>query len=240
MVDSDLKQTVAVIAQATEANERQIREVARNAAESFKEVSQLIEKSNIATNSKLEALSLSTNTKLENIGATFQASQKPNYMLWLAAIAVFFTLISAGWKITDLQTKVTMAPIATQAFQNDAAITGLRDSDILQRNDLAKLRADIDANTARDEVSERDRQKLNERATKAEERDAELVTKYEITAARLVEVETQFRASDQSHNVQFAEAQRMNNIILQIAQKKPVIDYPLNPYFFPSIAPNGH
>jgi hypothetical protein len=228
LMEADLKQTVAIIARATEANERQIREVARSSAEQFKEIAALVEKSNLATNARLE-----------NLATTFQTSQKPNYMLWLAAIAVFFTLVSAAWKITDLQTQVTMAPIGMKASANEQSVAANTTQMVLMKAEDAKLRAELDANTARDEVSEKDRATINATLTKHQQTMAETDAGLQVITAKLTEIETQFRAADQLRNVQFAEQQRMNNIMFQISQGKKPVDYPLNPYFMPSIASPG-
>lgn len=57
-------------------------------------------------------------------------------------------------------------------------------------------------------------------------------------AAKFVEVETQFKKSQDIHNMHFAEQQRANNIITQIAQGVKPIRWPEAPYYFPSNAKN--
>lgn len=190
----ELSETVAVLTKAVESNERQIHEVAQTSAQGIKDLSILIEKQGAQHN-----------TRLETLAESFQASQKPNYMLWVAVMAILFTLTGAAWKITDSQTQLTMSPISSRVSVAEKSIDETKRDVAINREALASI-----------------------------------TTQQEVVKTKLVETETQFRASDQARNVQFAEQQRMNNIMFQLAQKKPIIDYPVYPYFFPKTAADDH
>jgi hypothetical protein len=192
-----LSQTVAVLTQAVESNERQITGVAQTSAQGIKDLSSLIEKQGVQSASRHEQLA-----------TAFQTSQRPNYMLWIATISVLFVLIGAAWKITDAQTQLTVAPMVGEVR-------------------VLKERAD----EARQDLT-LNRQMLSDQSSNQR-----------VLVTRLAEIETQFRSSDSNRNIQFAEQQRMNNIIFQLAQgkggKDNPIDYPVYPYFFPNVAPNS-
>lgn len=165
----------------------------------------------------------------------FQEKQKTNWPLLISMFTAVCILVGAAWKISDLQTKNTTSPLETTiklVAVNTEANARLSEKMV---EVAAKIRGDIDANTARDEVSQEDRKKLNERAEKAETHLAKLETDNQVITAKLAEIETQFRASDGTRNMQFATQERMNNIIMQLTKSGVV--YPLNPYFFPAIAP---
>lgn len=89
---------------------------------------------------------------------------------------------------------------------------------------------------AKAEVSERDRSSLHDGQEDNRKQIELLKGQQKVVTALLKEVETQFKAGDQTRNIQFAEQQRMNNIMMQMAQGKKPIEYPIGPYFHPSIS----
>lgn len=147
--------------------------------------------------------------------------KKTNWPLLFGFAALFLTVIGGGWTIIKLQTDNTVK-------------TALSDFGSAHAEVSSKLRTDLDAEKSRGEVS------ISERRANAAEIAANRTATQELKAqnmvinAKLTEVETQFRASDQARNVQFADQQRTNNILMQLT--KSGVQYPTGPYFFPSIS----
>lgn len=239
----EISESVALLEQATESNQNQIRELAettnkaiqesiQNSSRQYREVTILIEKGQGESRSEIKALA-----------NEFSISRRPNYLLWLAGFSAIAILIGAAYKISDLQTQVTMAPVVTTATAN-ASLVGINRDNIQAMSDITgKLRADLDSNSARDEVSEKDRQKLNQHAEKADDRLSKSETDNQVLHTKLVEVETQMDAAAQFAGTQFAEQQRKNadfqNSLAALGAKMP--PYPYGPWYMPNISNrDGH
>lgn len=211
----EIGESVALLEQATENNQRQIGELsantnkaigelALNTSNQFREVTVLIEKQGAQNASKIESLA-----------EHFQASEKPNYLLWLGGLTVLFALISAAMWIISLSTENTI-------FKN-----------------LVPMQASIEANSAKEQVGVKDREELHSGVVQNRTNIEEVKSTQRVVDAKLTEIETQFRMSDHSINIRFAEQQRMNNILMQMT--KSGVQYPLNPYYFPetTVAPSS-
>src|ERR1044072_4568713 len=145
--------------------------------------------------------------ELRGLAEQFAASRRTNWPLIIAAIMLVLTMVGGGSVIIRQQTENTVLHSINDLAVSRDAVT-------------SKMRGDLDANTARDEVSENDRRQINAKLIRQEETLGAIRTEQEVFRAKLTEVETQFKASDSSRNTQFAEQQRMNNILLQISQGK--------------------
>lgn len=186
----DINETVAVLTQAVEANEKQISDLSVNTSRNIRDVTSLLKEQGTHLSAKIEALA-----------AAFAASRVTNWPLIIGLMMAISVFVGAAYKITDLQTQVTMAPIAAKAEVSEKDRSSLHNEVVIIRSDL--------------EIAKSQQRVIN---------------------AQLKEVETQFRASDQARNTQFAEQQRTNNILMQLAQKEPVVHYPTAPFYFPEIS----
>jgi hypothetical protein len=201
----EISESVALLEQATEANQRQIQQVAENTSHQIAELAN-------NTSRQLQDIAIAGEkrgsefqTEMKAMATEFARSRQTNWPLVISFIGLFVLLIGGAYQIVNLSTQVTMAPVVAKA-------------DVSEK-DRTLIHLDIDANRI-------EREKIK--------------SDIKVIEAGLKEVETQFRASDQAKNVQFAEQQRMNAIIYQIAQglggrDHPIV-YPPNPYFFPAIS----
>lgn len=195
-----------------EATNQQIREVVRGQEKQFTEFK----------------------SEMRLIANDFATSRKPQWGLLLGLAALFLTVIGGGWTIIKLQTDNTVAPVVSYQRVMEAAVKSGAETTAHLADFSTKLRTDLDSNTARDEVSISERKKIAEEIKELRQDENNSKANQQVFVAKLAEVETQFRANDQSRNVQFAEQQRMNSIIMQLT--KSGIVYPTAPYSFPAIA----
>lgn len=169
-----------------------------------------------------------------SLAEKFQEKQKTNWPLLISMFTAVCILVGAAWKISDLQTKNTTAPLETTvrliAVNTE---TNARLSEHMSETNN-KLRADLDANTARDSVSEDDRRKLNERMGKHDDHLAKLEADNQVITASLKEVETQFSASDEVRNLQFADIKRTEALLWNLSNG--LKEYPTAPYYFPHVS----
>lgn len=167
-------------------------------------------------------------SEMRLIANDFAASKKTNWPVLISALfggLTFLTVVvGGGWAIIRLQTDNTVG----KALADFATVASA---------ERTKLRTDLDANTAGDKVSITERAKHDQEIKENREKTQALTAEQMVIKAQLAEVETQFRASDQARNVQFAEQQRMNNILMQLT--KSGLQYPAGPYFFPAISDHG-
>lgn len=161
---------------------------------------------------------------VERLNARLDDLKQTNWPVVLSAILVGLTMLGAGATIIRQQTENTVLTHIND-YQKDQAVLN------------NTMRSELAQNGARDERSEEDRKKLNMETERNAEAIGKIQAEIQVTTARLSEVETQFRKGDNERNIQFAEQQRANNLILQIAQGVKPIRYPENPYFMPQSTP---
>lgn len=211
----DIGESIAVLEQEITTIARQQRDESQALRTSIRETLSLVEKQGAEFRGEMRAL-----------GEQFASSQRTNWPLVIAFLTLMVALIGGGWVIIKQQTDNTVLHSLNEFGNSRSEVT-------------SKLRMDLDANTARDEVSITERRKHEQEisALRADMNTAQ--SNQLVTNAKLAEVETQFRADAQARNVQFAEQQRMNNILMQLAQGVHPIIYPTSPYYMPSIAGDG-
>lgn len=155
----------------------------------------------------------------------------PTVLAWFVAST---TIVSAAFYIITLKTENTISPVQQEVAGMVAVISNNKAVNEKLIETVGKIRTDLDTNTARDEVSQMDRVKLNQRSDKAEDHLAKLETDNQVITAKLTEVETQFSASDEIRNLQFADIKRTEAILWN--SQHGVNEYPSGPYYFPHIS----
>lgn len=247
MPDNDegkTSQNIALLTQAVEGleatHERQgerIEQVSRESQRMFNDSTKLMERQSQDFRSDMKALGVAFSSKIDGLTSRMGEVGRPNWALILTAIfgslALLFTLVGGGYVIVKLQTENTVAPVISDARlasnQNavqDAAIK-------LIGGDVSKLRADLDTNSGRDERSEQDRSKLNQRTDKLEDTTAKAEAQRQVLGARLTEVETQFRGIDNINNLRAAENLRWFSVIYEKAF--PGSRFPSQVQFYPKM-----
>jgi hypothetical protein len=100
----EFNESVALLEQATESNQKQIHELAETTDRQIRSVLDIVKEQGVQVGGKIESLS----TQLS-------ISQKTNWPLMLSIFFALAMLVGAAYKISDLQTQVTMSPIVAKA-----------------------------------------------------------------------------------------------------------------------------
>lgn len=233
----EISESVALLEQATESNSRQIGEIASTTSKAISELATTTGRQIREIIILVEKQGVEFRAEMKTLSTDFAHSRQPNYLLWISGFMALVVLIGAAYQISDLRTQVTMAPVLTKAVTNESAIASNRDGIYVVRGDVSKLRADLDSNTARDEVSEKDRAKLNLNAIKVEDHLAKLETDNQVLTARLTEIETQKRGDSQARNIQFANTLRFESLLWE---KTFGTRFPSEIQYYPDIStPSG-
>ncbi len=193
---------------------------------------------------KLESTSADTNAKFDRLLDRQTQRDKTNWPVLISLAGLMFAALAGGWLFIKLQTENTVIPVAGAIAVNQKAIEMLVSQAEKRDARETAMRSDLDKNGERDAVSETDRARLNQHAVKIDETihslERDFSTYKGVITQKLTEIETQFHAADEIRNIQHAEQQRTNNILLQISQGKHPIEYPTAPVYEPHVArPDG-
>lgn len=205
----EVSESVALLEQAVESNQDQIHEI-----------SQAMDRQSESMSRQLGELAQTTSRQIREV-VTGMEKQGGEFRAELRNLAT-----------EQANAKKTNWPVFLSTF----GILALLVSAAYQISDL-RTQVTMAPVVAKAEISEKDRAGIHADISTNSEAIARAQTDMKVFESKLVEVETQFRLSDHSHNVQFAEQQRMNNILMQMAQGagqpgKPLIAYPPAPYYF--------
>lgn len=166
----------------------------------------------------------------------FNERRQTNWPTVLAFFTAAATIIMAAFYIISLKTENIVSPVKQELIQVKVLSETSQNLVAKNQEDISKLRADLDTNNARDQVSEKDREKLNEAAVRRDEHLGRLDAEDQVLSAKLVEVETQFKAADQSRNVQFANQLRWDSLLWE---KAFGTRFPSEVAFYPNISSDG-
>jgi hypothetical protein len=159
--------------------------------------------------SAVQATDVKYGVAVDTLRERIQEQAKPNYVIWTGATTVVVSLVAAIWIILGLRidTAITPNALAIEAIQGK--ISGFDQALQLSLADRAHLGIMAQASTEADATGRADRGQLNERVHQLEtlytggkgERDAQIAQ----LRSALVEIETQFCASDSVRNLMHAQ-----------------------------------
>lgn len=214
---NEVSESVALLEQAVESNQDQIHEI-----------SEAMDRQSESMSRQLGELARTTSGQIREV-VTSMEKQGGEFRAELRNIAT-----------EQSNSKKTNWPVFLSTF----GILALLVSAAYQISDL-RTQVTMAPVVAKAEISEKDRAGIHADIAANKDAIAGVQSAQKVIASQLVEVETQFRLSDRARNVQFAEQQRTNSLIMQIAQGagqpgKPPIVYPSAPFYFPETTADGN
>lgn len=159
---------------------------------------------------------------------------RTNWPLLCSIAGVVFVFLTGIWYVIQLQTALEIQkdikPIALSAESSAVLVAKLQDRQDVMVGQIASA---MDKGIR----SETDRENLNQTVTLITQQlaslNAEVKSNEARTSSKLVEIETQFRASDQSRSVQWASTLRWVSLIWEKVYGQK---FPSEIQFYPSIA----
>jgi hypothetical protein len=169
-------------------------------------------------------------SELKPINARLDEVGRPNWALMASVASIFLVMVGGFWIGIGLKIEASVSPVTLDVAQLHAAV-GI-DADRLRQIELTTSNS-----TAADAQSRQDRIQLNDRMRAAEsiiassigERRGQIAT----LTAKLVEIETQFCASDIIRNLMHAEDMRVTSLMW--AKGFPGSTMPTDNPYYPSI-----
>lgn len=169
-------------------------------------------------------------TELKPINARLDTVGRPNWALMASIMSIFLVMVGGVWLVIGLKIEATMAPQSLAIAQLQA--TRSVDSERLRQLELLTSNS-----TAADAQSRADRTQLNDRMRGAEAmigaNASERRGQISALSAKLVEVETQFCASDIIRNLMHAQDMRTTSIMWTKLFTNSVL--PTDNSYYPSI-----
>jgi hypothetical protein len=167
-----------------------------------------------ALGAKIDQLAETSEARLrsaiEPIAESVHAVGKPNWAAMASLASAFFVVIAGGWLVIGLKIDDSLGPITVGVEQARTTLT-------LDTQRLTTLEAKTAQSGEADTVSKTDRSQLNQRMHDVEQvistTVAERRQQFAVMEARLVEVETQFCASDIVRNLMHANDLRVQSIL---------------------------
>lgn len=174
------------------------------------------------------------NSELKPIAHRLDQYGKPNWMLLISCVSIFFVMITGVWLVIGLKIDATVAPMSLGLAEVRA--TQVTNTGVIRTQQNAIL-----ASTEADAASRSDRAQLNERVRSLETAvtaDAgERRAQYGVMSAKLIEVETQFCASDVVRNLMHAADLRLFAMLWHKAF--PDTTLPTDNAYYPKICRGG-
>jgi hypothetical protein len=211
------------------------RMVSRDESASANEViEQRVEQNRVAIESRLEVVTKPLEERIEqtrvSMEARIEAITRPKWSLMTALFSICLGLIGGAWVLTGLKFEAAVAPIALLSEQVKVQVTGdaerLR---ILETASVGSLQADATSKIDRAQLNDR----LHQSETLAGNNLAERRAQQAAMAAKLVEIETQFCASDIVRNSIHAYDQRFFAMLW--AKAYPGEKYPTDNAYYPRV-----
>jgi len=166
-------------------------------------------------------------SRLEQIG-------KPNWMLLISFVSIFFVMVTGVWLVIGLKIDAEVGPLSLDLAEVKATQTGNTAIIRAQQNATsASMEADATSRTDRAQLNERIHSMEGAVATNAGEQRAQ----YGVIEAKLIEVETQFCASDVIRNLMHANDMRLAAMLWHKAF--PDTTLPTDNAYYPKICRGG-
>jgi hypothetical protein len=179
------------------------------------------------------AQDLRFDSELKPIASRLDQLGRPNWTLMISVVSIFFVMITGVWLVIGLKIDATVAPL----------VQGLVEQTSNVATNTALIRSHQDAilaSTQADSISRADRAQLNERVRATETTVAanagERRAQFGVMAAKLVEIETQFCASDVVRNLMHANDLRLFSMLWH--KTFPDTTLPTDNAFYPKICRN--
>jgi hypothetical protein len=191
-----------------------------------------------AMGAKIDQLAETSETRLrsaiEPIAESVHAVGKPNWAAMASLASAFFVVIAGGWLVIGLKIDDSLAPITVGVEQARTTLS-------LDTQRLTSLEARAAASGEADTVSKTDRAQLNGRMHDVEQTIsvtvAERRQQFAVMEARLVEVETQFCASDIVRNLMHATDMRLISLLWRKAFPDTLL--PTDNSYYPMVCNRG-
>lgn len=178
----------------------------------------------------LEAASTKTNSELSIVRDRLEETLRPNYPLMIGIMSVAATVLAGVWLIVGLKIDATITP-------NGMAIVSLQEHNRHIDGQLTSVDKMAGESSQADLVSKSDRAQLGARISAIEAQfavgTADRRGKEEGMRQKLVEIETQFCASDIVRNLMHAQNMRIESIMW--SKLFPDSHMPTDNAFYPKV-----
>jgi len=172
--------------------------------------------------------------RVEQIRASLESRMetmtRPNWTLIFSAISVCLVMITGVWVLIGLKVDASVAPVGLLAEQ--VKVQGNLDADrlrLLENRTAGSTEADAASRIDRVQLNDRLRSLENNLASSSAERRSQ----YAVMQSKLVEIETQFCASDIVRNLMHAQDMRTDALLW--AKTNPGETMPTDNSFYPMI-----
>lgn len=155
---------------------------------------------------------------------------RPKWTLMLSLFSICLVLVTGAWVVTGLKVDSSVAPVALLSEQTKVQVAGSADRmRILETTSATSTQADV--------ASRGDRAQLNERLSALEtsvaSNQGERRSQFAVMSAKLVEIETQFCASDIVRNLLRSDDMRIRSVMW--AKLYPGEKMPTDNSYYPRI-----
>jgi hypothetical protein len=216
-------------------SDQAIRMVTREESESAtKVIEERVERNRVSIESRLEVMTRPLAERMEqnrvSVEARIESITRPKWSLMTALFSICIGLVGGAWVLAGLKFDSAVAPISLLAEQVKVQVAG--DADrlrILETTSAGSLQADATSKSDRAQLNDRTRQLETQSANNVAERRAQ----YSTMAAKLIEIETQFCASDIVRNMINANDLRL--LAMLWARAYPGEKYPTDNAYYPRV-----
>lgn len=157
-----------------------------------------------------EALRASFDAELKPLVEKLESMRRPNWPLMASVLSLFLIMVSGVWLIIGLKIDAVVIPFSIQ--QSSLSATVVANTERLRQVETVtagSTSADVQSRTDRSQLNDRMRQVEATIGSNAQERRGQIQT----INAKLVEIETQFCASDIVRNLTHASDMRITAIL---------------------------
>lgn len=206
----------------------------QEAEASISVVAERVEQNRVAIETRLEVITKPIAERVEenrvSLEARFESIGRPNWALMASLGSIALVLIGGAWALTGLKFEASVAPVSLKTEQVTAQVA-------LNTDRLRTLETATAGSAQADASSRVDRAQLNERLRSMENlvpaNAAERRSQFAVMNAKLVEIETQFCASDIVRNLLHANDMRIQSLLW--AKSYPGDKMPTDNAFYPRI-----
>lgn len=173
-----------------------------------------------------ENLHIKFDTEIKSISGRLEASGRPNWPLMASAVSLFLVMITGIWIVLGLKIDATLNPLSLNLQELKVG----RAAGLERLNSLVN---DVASSTQADTSSRADRSQLNDRMRIIEVIQGKSTNTLVAMDQKLVEVETQFCASDIVRNLNQSDNMRVLSLLWP--KGFPGTTYPLTNTYYPQV-----
>lgn len=165
-----------------------------------------------------------------SVDSRFETITRPKWTLMASLFSIFLVVVGGAWVLTGLKVDAAVSPVGllTEQIKIQANLDTER-LRILETSTAGSSQADATSKTDRSQLNERLRLVEAQVATSSGERQSQ----YAVMAAKLVEIETQFCASDIVRNLMHAQDMRITSLMW--SKQNPGQKMPTDNAYYPRI-----